>query len=138
MIPGNYKNLDEYLESRLGEWAEWLRGGNHLGIGYPRQSILALILEGKFIAQKRKSRGILETNENAEEIEKLVCEMSEYKFEMAQALRLYYLDSLSLRSSSKKLGISYTQYKNYVQLGKQWLAGRFSVIFSFKKDDNIR
>jgi hypothetical protein len=127
MMPDNYEHIDDYLELRLNEWGEWLRIGNSLGIGYPRQSILALIQEGKIITKNKKFRSIIETHENAEEIEKLVSEMAQYKLYMAQALRSYYLDSLSLRSGAKKLGISHTQYNLYVQMAKQWLVGRMSL-----------
>ena len=122
--PNRYDNFDDYLDDRLAEWGEWLRTGNYLGIGYSNQSIINLILEGKFFERHKKFCAVLETHEAAEEIERLVSEMAGYKFEMAQALRLYYFDSLSLRSSAKKIGVSYTQYKIYVLMGKQWLVGK--------------
>jgi DNA-directed RNA polymerase specialized sigma subunit len=124
--PERYDNFDDYIEDRLAEWGEWLGTGNSLGIGYSSQSILALIHEGKIISRSKNFGAVLETNERAEEIENLVAQMAQYKFEMAQALRLYYIDSLSLRRSAKKLGVSYSHYHLYVQMAKQWLIGRLS------------
>ena len=126
MVPDKFDDFDDYLEHRLVVWGEWLRTGNYLGIGYSNQSILNLIMEGKIITRNKKFSTVLETHEAAEEIERLVAEMSEYKLEMAQALRLYYLDNLSLRSSANKIGVSATLYKLYVRMGKQWLIGRLS------------
>ena len=127
MSPDKYDNFDDYLEDRLAEWGEWLRTGNSLGIGYSSQSILALIREGRIISRSKNFSSVLETNERAEEIEKLIAEMAKYKFEMAQVLRCYYLDNLSLRSNARKLGVSHMQYNLYLQMAKQWLVGRLSL-----------
>ena len=45
----NKKSIDDYLEERLEGWAEWLRGDNFVGIGYPNQSTLELIRQGRFL-----------------------------------------------------------------------------------------
>ena len=120
----NKKSIDDYLEARLEEWAEWLRGGNFVGIGYPRQSTLELIKAGMIYDKNKSHVPVIQTNEEAEEMEKYICEMAEYKPIMAQALRMYYLDKLSLRSNAKKLGVSYMQFSIYIQMAKQWLLGR--------------
>jgi len=124
----NKKSIDDYLEERLEEWAEWLRGGNFVGIGYPRQSTLELIRKGMIIGANQACPPVIQVNENAEEMEKYICQMGEYKPIMAQALRMYYLNRLSFRSSSKKLNISYMQFSIYIQMAKQWLIGRFNFI----------
>ena len=116
--------LDTYLEDRLLEWGEWLKTGNYYNIGYPRQSSIAMFAEGRCINQGLKSRPTLDTHEAAEEMEKLVTTMAHYNPLMANCLRRYYLDQLSLRSSAQKMGVSHTQFKLYVQLAKQWLVGR--------------
>jgi len=120
--------FDAYLESRLDEWAEWLKTGNQFGLGYPKNSSFTLIQEGRVINQNKRNcyHKTVESHEQAEEIEKMMAEMSQYKPIMASCLRNYYLDQLSLRSSAKRLNISHTQFKAYVQMGKQWLAGRFN------------
>lgn len=41
---------------------------------------------------------VIQTNEEAEEIEKFICEMAKYKPIRAQAVRMYYLDRLSIKS----------------------------------------
>lgn len=126
MIPSNYKDIDEYLEHRLDEWGEWLRVGNSFGLGYGKLSIIELIRQGRIVTKNKRFNQFIETHEAAEEIENLVSEMAQYKLVMARALRSYYLDNLSLRSSAKKLGIAHTRYKLYVDMAKQWLVGRMS------------
>lgn len=125
--------VDIYLENRLQEWAEWLKSGNFLNIGYPRQSISALVMEGKSVSKKDNFRKTVETNESAEEIEKFVVEMARYKPLMAKSLRMHYFDQLSFRRSAKKLNISYMQYNLYIQMAKQWLLGRFIKLEQSKK-----
>lgn len=125
----NENVIDTYLESRLQEWAEWLRTGNFLNIGYQRQSSIAMFSEGKSIDKTRKSKTTVDVNAQAEEIEKMISEMAQYRPTMADCLRYHYLNQQSLRNSAKKLGISHTQYKLHVQMAKEWLVGRMSVIF---------
>lgn len=124
--PDRYQNFDDYLEDRLAEWGEWLRTGNYFGIGYSNQSILNLIREGKIITRNKNFYAVIETHERAEEIEALVADMATYKLEMAQVLRSYYLDHLSLRSHARKFNISHNQYNIYLKMAKQWLVGRLS------------
>jgi hypothetical protein len=123
------KSIDDILEERLEEWAEWIRTGNFIGIGYPRQSTLERIRTGEIIDHSQAYQPQIQTNENAEEMEKYICGMAEYKPVMAQALRMYYMDKLSLRNNAKKLGVSYNQFKLYIQMGKHWLLGRLNTVF---------
>jgi DNA-directed RNA polymerase specialized sigma subunit len=123
----NSNDIDDYLETRLLEWAEWLSTGNHFNIGYQRESSIAMFSEGKSICRNDKAiKTNVDTNEQAEQIEKMVCEMAQYKPIMSDCLRHQYLHQKSLRDSAKKLGISHTQYKLYVQMAKLWLVGRLS------------
>ncbi|MDX2164342.1 MAG: antiterminator Q family protein [Gammaproteobacteria bacterium] len=123
----NENPMDAYLEHRLQEWAEWLKTGNFLNIGYQRQSSIAMFHEGKTINQTGKSKASVETHEEAEEFERMVVQMAQYKPIMADCLRNYYLNQLSLRESAKKFGISHAQYGAYLQMAKQWLVGRFYI-----------
>lgn len=61
-------------------------------------------------------------------MEKYICEMAEYKLIMANVLRTYYLDKHSLSISSKKLGLSRSQYNIYIQMAKQWLISRLQLL----------
>jgi len=120
----NNKSIDDYLESRLEDWAEWLRGGNFVGIGYPRQSTLELIRKGMIIGANQACPPVIQVNENAEEMEKYICEMAEFKPIMAKALRMLYLDNISTKSHAKKLNMPRSQFYLQVQMSKQWLLGR--------------
>ncbi|MDX2165089.1 MAG: antiterminator Q family protein [Gammaproteobacteria bacterium] len=124
----NENQLDDYLDYRLQEWAEWLNTGNFLNIGYQRESSIAMFMDGKSINRNSRFFKTVDTNESAQEMEKLVTEMARYKPAMANALRMYYLERLSFRESAKKLKISYTQYNMYVQTAKSWLAGKICTL----------
>lgn len=124
----NESIVDAYLETRLQEWAEWLRTGNFLNIGYQRQSSIAMFSEGKSINQTGKCKTTVDVNAQAEGIEKMIVEMAQYKPIMADCLRYHYLNQKSLRKSARSLGISHTHYKLYVQMAKQWLVGRLNSI----------
>jgi len=120
----NENPMDVYLERRLQEWAEWLKTGNSLNIGYQRQSSIAMFHEGKTINSAGKPTRGVETHEEAEEMEKMIAQMSRYKPIMADCLRNYYLNQLSLRNGSKRLGISHVEYRINVHMAKQWLCGK--------------
>ena len=117
--------IDVYLEARLQEWSEWLTIGNELNIGYHSRSSIAMFADGKISNQKNNySPKSISVNEHAEEIESMIVDLAKYKPIMADCLRYHYLNQASLRVSAKKLNISYTHYKFYIQMAKQWLVGR--------------
>ncbi len=120
----NGNTFDAYLENRLQEWAEWLKTGNFLNIGYQRQSSIAMFQEGKTISPKARSTSTITTHKDAEEIERMIVQMATYKPIMADCLRNYYLNQLSLRASANKFGISHVQYGAYLQMARHWLVGR--------------
>ena len=66
-------------------------------------------------------------NAEAEEIEALVSEIARQTPKLAQALRAQYFDRGTLPFKARKIGVSRTQFKVYVDMGKQWLAGRLSI-----------
>lgn len=125
MLIKNEGEMDAYIERRLQEWAEWSKTGNFLGIGYQRQSSIAMFQDGKTINGRKTHKNSLSANEGAEEMEKMIGEMAQYKPIIANCLRSYYLEQLSLRKSAKKLGISHAQYGVYLQMARSWLMARF-------------
>lgn len=121
----NNDKFMKYLEERLYQWAEWYSRGNLYGLGYPPCSLEYRIMTEGTIIRSTGSRS-LPTNAAAEEIENLVREMSQQNQTMALALRCQYFNRGSLRIKAKRLNISHTQFKHYVDMAHQWLAGRLS------------
>lgn len=120
------EKIIEYVQQRLAHWADWFSRGNLYGLGYPPCSIeYRLMTEGIVRTQHHGSPPIA-TNKAAEEMEVLVKEMSLQNNKMALVLRCYYFYSGSLRRQAKQVGMSYTSFKAYVDMGHQWLAGRLS------------
>lgn len=117
----------QYIERRLEEWADWYSRGNNYGLGYPSCSILyRLMKEGHIIRSSGPKP--LPTNEAAEEIESLIKIMAQQNQTMALALRCQYFTQGSLRQKAKQLNMSHTQFKHYVDMAHQWLAGRLSFL----------
>lgn len=119
------EELMKYVEERLYQWAEWYSRSNFCGLGYPPYSLEYRIMREGTIVRSTGPRP-LPCNDAAEEIESLVVEMAQQNFNMAIALRCHYFNRGSLRSKSKKLNVSYTQYRHYVELAHQWLIGRLT------------
>lgn len=115
----------EYVKTRLLEWAEWHCKGNFVGLGFSSFSIeYRLMVEG--IINKRQGPRPLPSNEDAEEIEIYWVEMYKQNEPIAVALHHHYLIEGTLQSRSKLMGISHSQFRHYVQMGFQWMAGRLS------------
>jgi len=117
----------QYVERRLEEWADWYLRYNDFGLGYPKKSLEARLMEtGGYLV---KTTGPVYPPENveAEEIEGLVAEIARQTPKLAQALRAQYFDRGTLPFKARKIGVSRTQFKVYVDMGKQWLAGRLSI-----------
>ncbi|WP_342221507.1 hypothetical protein [Candidatus Fukatsuia endosymbiont of Tuberolachnus salignus] len=121
----NTNNFIHYLEERLYQWAEWYSRGNFSGLGYPSCSIeYRVMTEGNVF--RRPGLKPLPIHAAAEEIERLVNAMAQQNPVMVQVLRCHYFNRGSLRYKAKKLAISHTQFKNYVDMAHQWLLGRLS------------
>ena len=66
---------------------------------------------------------VMPYDEDAEEIEQCVKKMAQQKPKTAEALRIQYLYRGTLHQKAKKINMSDTQFKVYVQMAKQWIAG---------------
>lgn len=131
------ENILAYVEARLDEWAHFYSKGNSSGLGYPPKNILQSFKETGGIYVKSTAMQQLPVNERAEEIEKLIQEMARQNSKMADALRTQYLHYCTSRFKAKMLGMSYSQFRVYVDMAHQWLAGRLSVTTNVSKSEFI-
>jgi hypothetical protein len=120
------EKFSEYVESRLQEWAEWFSHDNWYGLGYPRRNILHRLMTEGLVGMSIYSN-YLPNNKNAEEIEALISEMSKQNKNMAYALRIHYLTSGSMRYKANEFHIPRPLLTRYVDMAKQWIAGRLSI-----------
>ena len=114
-----------YVEQRLEHWARWYSSGNYYGLGFHSETIeYVLMTVGVMI----KSTGLkpLPYDEGAEEIEALVTEMTKHNEKMAIMLRIHYFGNGLVSERAEKLGVSYGRFRVYVDMARQWLAGRLS------------
>ena len=115
-----------YVERRLEEWAHWFSRGNFYGLGYPPCSVEYRLMKEGSVKTTPVGLRPLPVNEKAEEVERLVREMSLQNSAMALALRRYYFHRYSLRRQAQEAGISHTQLKALVDMGRQWVVGRMT------------
>lgn len=119
------ENFIQYVHERLEQWAEWYSNDNSYGLGYSNRSIeYVLMQEGAYIKSTAPKQ--LPSNIEAEEIEALVIEIDKQNKKMALALRIQYFGRRKSKDRSETLGISATQFRVYVDMARQWLAGRLS------------
>jgi hypothetical protein len=117
------KKFNEYIEYRLQEWANWFSKGNYYGIGFNSSTIeYRLMTEG--IITNQPGYKAIHCNEEAEEIENLVNEMGQQYIKQKYALRIYYFGRTDSETSHFTMGKS--QLQAYVNMAKQWFAGRLS------------
>jgi hypothetical protein len=120
-----------YVECRLEEWADWYSRGCDSGLGYPRQSTIAGLLDNQGVLTKAQGRKPLPTHERAEEIEAFVTELAVQNIRIAKALCQYYLGKGNMPQKAHVLGISYVCFKTEVDKAKQWLAGRLTTVMKY-------
>lgn len=126
-------NFDNYLEMRLNQWAEWFSRDNQY-LSYPSCSIEYRLMKNGIIVPSTAPKQI-PCNEEAEEIEALVKEMAEYNNEMALALRLRYFEKGMVKKRHAALNVSYSQFRFYISMARQWLAGRLSLLYKIKMEN---
>jgi antitermination protein Q len=124
------EQMQTYVERRLEEWGHWYSRGNLHGLGYPPCSIEYRLMHEGIVRTQPAGHRAMPVNERAEEVEKLVQEMSLQNSSMALALRDYYFNYYSLRKQARAGGISHTQLKHLLDMAKQWVVGRLSGMIS--------
>ena len=125
-----HDNFMNYIERRLEHWAEWHSTGNYYGVGFHSETIEYVLMTVGIMV---KSTGIkpLPCDEDAEEIEMLISEMSVQNNELANALRIQYLYNGSTRTKSKEFRIPRPHLTRLTDMARQWLAGRLSATNKF-------
>ncbi len=118
--------MQEYVEFRLEQWADWYLRGNDSGIGYPRKNILQRFLEGGGVFVRGSTHQGFVSNSQAEEIEWIVKELAAQNRKLSDALRIQYFESGTMKSKALRLRVSQAQFKIWLGMAKQWVAGRLS------------
>jgi hypothetical protein len=125
MAEGIDEKFAEYLELRLQEWAKWY-SNDYSGLGYPSCSLEYRMMTEGVLINSTSPRQVL-SNYEAEEIEALVSgDMFKQNSRMALALQIHYFKKRKSRDRSNELDVSATRFRIYVDMAKQWLAGRLS------------
>lgn len=121
--------LNEYIEDRLCDWANWCIRGLDGGLGYPKQSIIHILMKNGYVEKRKKNKPLyIETNDSAEEMETLILSLAKYNSNLANAIRLQYIERATQLQKAKILGSSLTQFKQYLIIGKAWLAGGLTIL----------
>jgi hypothetical protein len=107
------------LESRLLHWGNWLVKTLTSGIGYPSQSTLVTALQGS----PSTVAHYLPDNPDAEQIEKLVLEMSLKHKVWATVLRRHYTreNGQTADSVAKALEMQPRIYSYHLSMGRRWV-----------------
>ena len=116
-------DMKTYVEQRLAQWADWYCRCEDHSLGYRRQSIEARLMEEGGMLISAHGRPPLPIHDAAEEIETSINLLAKQNSNLAKALRYKYVERGSLRQKAIELGISHTQFKVYVDMAVQWLAG---------------
>ena len=113
-----------YTEKRLEQWGAWARQHTSAGLGYPKRSIEGRLKEDGGVLPSTNTRGSLLAHEEAEEIERLVIELSQYFYEQAEVVKVEYLIYEPLNFKAKRLSMSRSTYITYRDLAMAWIDGR--------------
>lgn len=122
----NKSREDQYIEDRLIEWGEWFMKGCDSGIGFPRRNILARIREEGGLLVAGTGAKNLPCNSSAEEVESLVCELSQQQPERANVLRIYYFNPIDPLSKAIHSGYSKSQFYAHLKFAHEWIKGYLS------------
>lgn len=121
-----YSKMLDYVEHRLEEWAHWYSRGCYMGLGYPNKSTVAALQEYQGMVIKTQGIKSMPINEQAEEIEDLMKELTLQNKRLTDVLRQNYLGVGTAADKAKQVGLSYAHFKVQLDMAKQWLAGRLT------------
>ena len=118
--------LSKKVDEMLDEWAIWSRTGVNPGIGFPRMSSIAWLIENGGIVARTTGPKYLPENKEAEEMNTWISQLNQEKPIEAQALIAYYLSGMIKETLAKKLKITPRMLNMRIRIAKIWLEGRFS------------
>ncbi|MEE8057202.1 MAG: hypothetical protein V3T17_05130 [Pseudomonadales bacterium] len=121
------KSVIKYICYRLREWAKWRVYDNLPNIGYPSMSVEGrLMTYGTASGKDKTSQRSHRPHPAAEQIEDLLQEMRYYHAIEMKIISIEYLRSGTQEEKSRRMRMSASQYKTYLNLARAWLAGRLS------------
>lgn len=118
-----------YIEVRLTDWANWIQRNKEGGVGWPRVSLIAIMLEvGAMI--KGSLKGLTFNDDRSEEVDRLMRRLAREKPHYEAVIRSYYIRSKDKRIDelSQELKISRKTFFNYLNEGKAWLQEKISEV----------
>lgn len=123
-------DIDNYVDNQLQRWAAWYFAVLTDGLGYPKRSVEGALLDSGGVLIRSTRGKSIPTNEDAEQIDKLLCELGQYKPELASAVKIRYT-SRKIKTSLESLKIPYPTYKVRLQEGLAWLAGNLTANYRY-------
>lgn len=117
--------LEAKLHNRLYQWAQWVKSGNRLNIGYPKQStIYSMMLTGGAFIQNAGYVGYVSTlyDLDAEATEQLLKMLKKASSALHAAITEYYLADKA-EDAAKRLGICVRVLQNRVKEARAFLLG---------------
>lgn len=124
-------SIDDYVNYRLEQWVDWYLRGNQYGLGYPKKSIAARLMEEGGVLINSTANYSPPTHAAAEEVEMMVKDLAKQNPKIALALRVQYFNVGTAQSKARQAGLSYSQFKVHLDMAKQWIAGRLSAKMHF-------
>lgn len=115
------KVSDEYVKERLTEWAEWIKKGCDIGLGFSHRNILCRLKEEGGILVDAPGTKILASNPSAEEIEFLVVKLSSEHYVRAELLRHYYFNTIGHLQKAIGYGYKKSQYYLHLNAAHEWI-----------------
>ena len=127
--------LDEYLELRLQEWADWFKDGDHTkALGFPKETIEYKVMrEGLFAAARTGLRGTLPANTRAEEIESFVSFIHKENPKQCMVIRARYFAprKTPVEAIAARIRMNKRTFEDQLKLAKYFIRGCLSVSSHF-------
>jgi hypothetical protein len=118
--------INNYVECRLEEWADWYLRHGDLGLGYPKRTLEGRLMDEGGVLIKATLPPDLQCNAEAEEIEHFVVELRHQDARLATVLKEQYFGFGNAMSKAKRLKLSYANFRVQLDMAKHWMAGRLS------------
>ncbi len=105
---------------KLKAWAYWLsQGGRHGSRGYPKASAFVHANEGD-----RTNSHIESGNEDAEQVERAMCALKRFNFNVFKSLRYEYELEIPDREAAERLCVSIKTFRVWREKGEYFIAGK--------------
>lgn len=113
----------DYIDLRLKDWAAWLTTPAHRSLGFPQKNLVYRMMHEGHVLIRNSSKGFEFKDSEEAEIDDAIQLLRRIEPNLAHIIYLEYLEPGTQLLKAKRMQLSVTQYRVWLDQARVWLYG---------------